>query len=48
MHGLWLTAADLTRRAPLGGDTEADAAIVGAGYVSLAGLGGKIVTAAMP
>jgi hypothetical protein len=47
MHGLWLNSAGLTRRGPLRGDTEAVAAIAGTGCTSLAGLRGKIVTAAV-
>jgi glycine/D-amino acid oxidase-like deaminating enzyme len=35
MHSLWMDGADLTRRAPLAGDCEADVAIVGAGYTGL-------------
>ena len=47
MHSLWLNSAGLARRAPLGGDAEADVALVGTGRTSLAGLRGKIVTMAM-
>jgi glycine/D-amino acid oxidase-like deaminating enzyme len=35
MHVLWMDGEDRTRRAPLAGDTEADVAIVGAGYTGL-------------
>jgi ribulose 1,5-bisphosphate synthetase/thiazole synthase len=35
MHSLWINRADLTPRAPLVGDTEADVAIVGAGSTGL-------------
>ncbi len=45
MHGLWLNADDVTRRALVADHTGADAMIVGTGYTSLAGLRGKIVTA---
>jgi glycine/D-amino acid oxidase-like deaminating enzyme len=35
MHSLWMDGADLARRAPLAGDTEADVAIVGGGFTGL-------------
>ena len=35
MHSLWMDGANLTPRAPLAGDTEADVAIVGVGYTGL-------------
>ena len=49
MHSLWPNGADLAlaQRSSLGGDAEADVAFRGTGCTSLAGLCGKIVTAAM-
>jgi hypothetical protein len=47
MYSLWPNGADLARQRSLGGDAEADGAFVGTSRTSLAGLRGKIVTAAM-
>jgi len=47
MHSLWPNGADGAPRSSLGGDAEADEAFAGTGRTCLAGLRGKIVTAAM-
>jgi hypothetical protein len=46
MHSLWLNGAGLTW-VLLGGGAEADVAFADTGRTSLAGVRGKIVTAAM-